>query len=151
MASITHEVGLAGLSKALDAFIALGRVNESEPLSIAIAVAKSSTHERLRESKTGPDGTPWAEWSDGYAATRGNHHSLLMSEGNLDDSLAEFQQGGKGGVGSNLSYAAIQQFGGEELGRDHPARPFLGISDDDARNIVGELEDWLGRKVGVKA
>ena len=80
-------------------------------------------------------------------------------------------QAGPTGVewGSNLIYAAVMQFGAEQgafgaqMGRtrpsdkrsgsqdyffpipwgDIPARPFLGVSDEDRNSMVSALEDWL--------
>ena len=149
MAGVQYEVDFAGLASALDAFSAMESLNRSEALSIASAIAISGTRERLRETKEAPDGTPWADWSEEYAATRHGGHSLLQNTGSLDDSLNEFQSGATGGVSTNLVYAAIHQFGGADVGKDIPARPYLGLSDDEAAEIVFELEDWLARKVGA--
>lgn len=149
MAGVQYEVDFAGLASALDAFSAMESLNRSEALSIASAIAISGTRERLRETKEAPDGTPWADWSEEYAATRHGGHSLLQNTGSLDDSLNEFQSGATGGVSTNLVYAAIHQFGGADVGKDIPARPYLGLSDEEAAEIVFELEDWLARKVGA--
>lgn len=51
-------------------------------------------------------------------------------------------------VGSPMEYAAMQQFGGNKsefpkLWGDIPARPFLGISSDDERQILTALEDHI--------
>lgn len=74
-------------------------------------------------------------------------------------------------ISSSLVYAATMQFGaqkgqfGAKMGRtrpsekrpasrdffvsspwgDIPARPFLGLSDDDSANIIEELTEWLDR------
>lgn len=49
-------------------------------------------------------------------------------------------------VGSNLRYAAIQQLGGK-AGRGRkvtiPARPFLGVNDDDRKEILAAIDEWL--------
>lgn len=76
-------------------------------------------------------------------------------------------------ISSSLRYAATMQFGakkgqfGARMGRtrpsekrpksqdyfvtspwgDIPARPFLGLSDNDSRNIVDEVAEWLERVV----
>jgi phage gpG-like protein len=52
-------------------------------------------------------------------------------------------------VGSSMEYAAMQQFGGKKsefpnLWGDIPARPFLGISDNDIQNINQTIVDYLG-------
>lgn len=51
-------------------------------------------------------------------------------------------------VGSPMKYAAMQQFGGTkarwpQLWGDIPARPFLGLSDDDRRTVLEILRDHL--------
>ncbi|MEW6427320.1 MAG: phage virion morphogenesis protein [Thermodesulfobacteriota bacterium] len=63
-------------------------------------------------------------------------------------------------VGSSLIYSATQQFGARRgaFGRtkrgapipwgDIPARPFLGVSDDDRRNILDIIEEHLEAAAG---
>ncbi len=51
-------------------------------------------------------------------------------------------------VGSNAVQAAMMQFGGSRsefpnLWGNIPARPFLGLSEDDETAIVEIVEDWL--------
>jgi phage virion morphogenesis protein len=52
-------------------------------------------------------------------------------------------------IGSNAVYAAIHQFGGpiRQPKRKRiisiPARPFLGLDQDDEREIIKIAEDWL--------
>jgi phage gpG-like protein len=51
-------------------------------------------------------------------------------------------------VGSNKEYAAMQQFGGTKaqfphLWGDIPARPFMGVSDDDERELLALVHDHL--------
>lgn len=60
-------------------------------------------------------------------------------------------------VGSSAEYAATQQFGAKQgaFGRDKrnhplpwgdiPARPFLGVSDEDASEILSVVSDYLRR------
>lgn len=57
-------------------------------------------------------------------------------------------------VGSTVKkYAAVQQFGAKKgaFGKapwgDIPARPFLGISDQDHRSILDTISDYLNRSV----
>ncbi|MCW8843603.1 MAG: phage virion morphogenesis protein, partial [Rhodobacteraceae bacterium] len=79
--------------------------------------------------------------------TREDWHSLLVEEGGLRDSIASYSSGTEVEVGSNLIYAAHQHFGGDETGSGIPARPFLGISDQDESDlrelVTGRLEDLL--------
>lgn len=68
-------------------------------------------------------------------------------------------------VGSNLVHAAIHQFGGVIRPRaakllmfrghvaksvDIPARPYLGLSKEDERELVERTLDWLRTTGGLK-
>ncbi len=94
----------------------------------------TQTKTRIEDEKRGPDGEAWAPWSRAYAATRSGRHSLLVGEGNLRDSISNHSAGLEAIVGTNLVYGAIQQFGGEDGGV--PARPYLGLSGENRREIV---------------
>jgi len=150
--STSLEFDLSSIDRLADRMNELGRLDKIELLDSIFAEIETQTRRRLRREKTAPDGTPWAAWSDEYAETRHGGHSLLMNEGDLDDSLAPFiyLDGSGGEFGSNLVYAAIQQFGGEEVDRpNHPAREYLGFSQenlDDIEHIVDLfLEDHIER------
>ncbi len=111
------------------------------------ALLESSTKERIATDKKSPDGQSWAPWSEAYGATRGGHHSLLVSDGSLRDSVQSFSSGREVRVGSNLVYAAIHHFGGEEVDMNIPARPWLGLSradEEDIRDlVVGDMREVL--------
>lgn len=95
---------------------------------------ESSTRRRIAADKESPSGEPWPAWSPRYAATRHSGHSLLQGEGDLLDSMTyNVLTGGGVEVGSNLVYAATHQFGDRE--RNIPARPYLGLSSEDLREI----------------
>ncbi len=59
----------------------------------------------------------------------------LMGELQYHNNEREFQ------FGSNLVYAATQQFGRPE--QNIPARPFLGLNDRDKQELVQTLKDFL--------
>lgn len=97
---------------------------------------ESSTKERIATEKHGPDGEAWAPWSAAYDETRDHgRHSLLVSEGDLRDSIQNVTTDYAAVVGTNLVYAAIHHFGGAEVGKNIPARPYLGVSAGDRREI----------------
>ena len=110
------------------------------------AILESSTRDRF-EIKSAPDGAAWVPWSEAYDDTREDHHSLLVEEGDLRDSIASYSTGVEVHVGSNLIYAAHHHFGGDEIGSGIPARPYLGISDEDeidlADLVTGKLKELL--------
>ena len=118
-----------------------------DPAQITKTVAgtiDTQTRRRIQDEKTAPDGTPWADWSPAYAETRHSGQSLLQGEGDLLDTLFGKQRGDDAVVGSPEIYAAIQQHGGAEVGKPElPARQFLGVSDDNAREIEDVVITYL--------
>ncbi|TRD18391.1 phage virion morphogenesis protein [Palleronia caenipelagi] len=141
--SATLRLTTPGLDAALARLARLSSFEMASLADAAGALLESGARGRMI-SKEAPDGTPWADWSIGYAATRGEQHSLLVNEGDLTDSLASYATGDEVHVGSNLIYAAHHQIGGAEIGSGLPARPYLGLSPEDAidlRDLVtGTLE-----------
>jgi phage virion morphogenesis protein len=112
------------------------------------AVLESSTRERIGETKHGPLGEVWPEWSADYAATRRPDHSLLVGEQSLLDSIQSFSTADQARVGSNMIYAAIQHFGDDD-DAGIPARPYLGISDEDELDVRSLVSGFLNDGIGV--
>lgn len=138
-------------------------------LEIGEDIAKSTR--RRFVTSTAPDGTPWAPNSqvtiDRYLgvfrgsykkdgslskkgeARKGSKKPLIGESKDLATTIT-FQLDGTKAVmiGSNKPYAAMQQFGGTKarwphLWGDIPARPFLGLSDDDRRNVLDTVTSYL--------
>ena len=146
MAGVTASLTTEGLDAAIRRLRRLEGFEMAELTDAAGAILESSTRDRF-DTKTAPDGSAWAPWSDAYEDTREDRHSLLVEEGGLRDSIASYSTGGEVHVGSNLVYAAHHQIGGDEIGSGIPARPYLGISDEDeidlADLVTGKLEELL--------
>lgn len=95
------------------------------------------TKYRIANEKTGPDGSHWAPWSPGYATTRNSSHSLLIDSHDLFDSITGRAVTSTDAlISSAMPYAGTHQFGRDGI----PARPYLGLSDENATDI----ENWLG-------
>lgn len=126
---------------------ALGDIDRSELLEGLAAEVESQTRRRLSDEKTAPDGTPWAAWTDDYAATRHGGHSLLESSGDLIDSIESVPSDDSVEIGSNLIYAAIQNLGGTEDMAPAPAgitaRQYLGFSDDNLTDLQFGVDDFI--------
>lgn len=118
---------------------------------------------------TAPGGTPWAPKSPATMRAykrRGDRQDprpLFGPSGRLSSEI--FYQAGPSSVewGSNLIYSGVMQFGaakgafgtyqGQGFGGttptisipwgNIPARPFIGLSDDDRAGITDVLEEWL--------
>lgn len=148
---------------------ALGQTEDTLPLYDALAaLIESRTRRRIAEEKAGPGGVAWAPWSPAYAESRHAGQSLLRGEGALLDSIQSIATATSAEIGSNLVYAAIHQAGGttrpHEIRPKHtkalafgggvfakvshpgskiPARPFLGLDDEDGVRIEELVGDWL--------
>lgn len=138
----------------LDAAIAnkaLARLSAADLDVIAYDVGslmEDQTKLRIADEKTAPDGTPWAAWSPGYAASlkrrnRVTARSLLVGEGNpgLLESIQNYTAGEVAEVGTNLIYGATHQFGDPD--RNIPARPYLGLSAANRVDIEALVADRL--------
>ncbi|RZS86063.1 phage virion morphogenesis protein [Pigmentiphaga kullae] len=118
----------------------------------------NSSRERFRTQQA-PDGTPWAALNPEYQRQKSkNQDKILTLNGYLSGTLVAQATDDEAVVGSNLVYAAIQQFGGTIKPRTGralrvggrflssvtlPARPYLGTSADDLAEINDLVEDYL--------
>lgn len=101
----------------------------------------SSAKNRINETKTDPKGAKWKDISERYQAWLDKHPSveiskgsLLQRSGNMYDSVGySLLQWGAGIIKmySAAEYSAYHQEGTRKM----PARPFLGLSDDDLQEI----------------
>lgn len=153
MSGVSVEIDISQVAEGL------GRLNveEIELLAYEIgALIEDQTKLRIDEEKASPDGVRWLPWSEAYDESR-NHakHSLLVGEGNFRDSLQNLTTGLEAVVGTNLVYGAVHQLGSDTSKRPDdagegwgiPARPYLGVSDENRiaieELVVGRLEDLL--------
>lgn len=124
-----------------------------------------STKQRFNDG-VAPDGTAWAPKSqatiDSYRqreAKAGNaaidFRPLFGASGSLSSNIVYEASADSVTWGSPMIYAAVQQFGASkgEFGAasngssipwgDIPARPFIGISDEDRQVITADLSEWI--------
>lgn len=143
MSGIELAVDLEGLADGQSVIASLGGVIPDLMDGVG-ALVESQTRRRLSEEKTAPDGEPWALRSPGYAQSLRPGTSILIRSGGLLDSLAYEARGNEVSVGSDLIYAAIHQHGGTADMAPGPAaipaRPFLGLSDENERELLEFLE-----------
>lgn len=152
--------------RALDGLI--GKLDSPRPILQAIGESLvDSTKQRFARG-VGPDGRKWepntpttigrylSRFSSRARARRASSKRPLIGESlNLSRSINYRVDGETLLVGSPMEYAAVQQFGARkgEFGRtsrgspipwgDIPARPFLGLSDEDSGDIRGIVGDIL--------
>ena len=147
MSGVAFQIETQGFPEVEGFLLGLSSIELEDLTHNIAALLVASTQERIKSDQTSPDGEPWQDWSDEYALTRHDNQSLLNSSGDLINTLDSASTGSTVRVGSNLLYAAIHQAGGEALGINIPARPYLGLSEDDRAAIsalvTGEWEDLL--------
>ena len=125
------------------------------------AALLSSAKERIARSNLSPDGVPWPRSL--RAQIEGG--PTLHDDGYLLDSLAVRAGPREVVIGSNLPYAGIHQTGGRLRPKTSgalsftlangtsvtvgevaiPARPYLGVSDEDKDEIEGLTIDFFNR------
>jgi|GEM_PF-917052 len=169
--SLTAVYRTTGMREARKVFRDLERRGaDMTPLADAIGqvLVESSVH-RLAVTNKAPDGTPWP--SSARTRARGGPIQYARGAGGLAGSMRHAVQPGGGAVeyGSNKPYAAQRQFGGtikpkkpggflvfetfdDATGEPilifarsvtQPARPYLGVSDDDADDIGSIALEYL--------
>ena len=110
------------------------------------AEMEDHTLERF-DTNVAPDGSPWLI-SVRAAAQSGK---TLVDKGHLRDSITREASAREVKVGTNVVYAAIHQLGGE-TGRNHsvtmPARPYLGVNEDNQQDLIYIAVDYHDRALG---
>ena len=120
----------------------------------------NTTRERFNAEEA-PDGTPWAPLSAATGARkRRNRDKILTERGFLRGNLDYRADATSVVIGSPSIYAGTHQLGAEKgafgltgSGRpipwgDIPARPFLGLSDDDSDEVTALVTEFLVAQLG---
>lgn len=143
MAGATINVTLDDVQfrNALAKLAAVGR--NALPLFTEIGSAlEASTRERFETGRS-PDGVPWVPVTEATRARKRNPR-ILVERGDLLNSIA-FEAGGDFVqiIAGPTDYAATHQFGRPEV--NIPARPYLGLSEADLREIDEATGDYVAR------
>lgn len=155
----------AELRGALDRLV--GALADPAPAMADIADLLFESTDQRFDTGLSPAGTPWAPRSPAtlaaYAAARPvkrpGPKPLTVSRG-LRESLFPFSGPDHAGVASSALYSAVHQFGAARgaFGSDRrarpipwgdiPARPFLGVSEQDRQDILDAVAEWLSGAAG---
>ncbi|UTV30170.1 phage virion morphogenesis protein [Photobacterium atrarenae] len=106
------------------------------------------SHDERWSRQVSPDGEPWQPLSENYKVRKKKHQDLILvlnqhlnRELNYQATPQSFE------FGTNYEYGAIHHFGGSPEMRPQnaaiPARPWLGVSQDDIEEIYDILGDFL--------
>ncbi|HEV2501615.1 MAG TPA: phage virion morphogenesis protein [Mesorhizobium sp.] len=163
MSGVTLETRITdhGVDQAFTSLI--GLMGNTTPIMSAIGTGLvSSTHRRFI-SQTSPAGEAWAALNAEYKRMKRNAR-ILTESGRLRDSISSQPGNDYVRVGTNVIYAGIHQLGGTIVPKNAshlvfrlasgvvlaksvtlPARPYLGISDDDEEMIADTVFRFLSR------
>jgi len=130
-------------------------VSDLTPLMDQIGMSMVASTQNRFETSTAPDGSKWLESSS---------DQTLLRDGHLQDSITYEAKENSVDIGSNMVYAAIHQFGGiikPKNGKalcfqagegmvvvkqvEMPARPYLGMDDDDEEAINQIIDDLFNQ------
>lgn len=120
-------------------------ISKTELLTHVGNIVIAQTQDRILSSGPSPDGNKWDEWSEKYGPTRHANQSLLMDTGTLERSIDKSIEGDLLIVGTNLEYGGTHQYG--DADRNIPARPYLGISTENDKEIADAIISWIQKKV----
>lgn len=160
MANITISVDDKEVSQALHAL--KEKVIDLRPVLVTIGHRlEDSTKDRLDSGhNVDPTGKPWVTLQPWYQEQKKAYKNHILSlTGRLSDSInSDVVDGHTVIVGTNVPYAAIHQFGGVIRPKTAnalnvggravkkvtiPARPFLGVSNQDKENILDAVLDHM--------
>jgi len=151
MAGATFEITIND-SGARDLFKRLARrVSNMTPVFAEIGEIITESVQRNFEEKVSPEGEKWAPLAAATKARKRHPGEILVELGTLFSSIHPEAHRDHVSIGTNIIYAAVHQFG---IGRyAHlktrrvmpaiPARPYLGIRDDDWPEILDAIEHWI--------
>lgn len=139
--------------------MALSALEQHELVTGLARRVQEQTRRRIRDTKTAPDGTPW---KPNRAGT-----STLLDSGALLRSIDFLVEGGQAIIGTGLVYARIHQRGGKIVAKTAkalrflfggkivfarsvtiPARPYMGVSAEDARELEEIASDFVEAILG---
>ena len=157
MAGARIQIDFDGADRVSEALkrLADAGANLVEPLSEIGELLITSHEERWREERA-PDGTPWKPLSEDYRQWKERKRpgrTILVFDDILRGTLRYEVDRDELRFGTDRPYGARHQFGfdgPDSLGRSisTPARPWLGLSDDDEDAILDTLRDYLVSEVG---
>lgn len=129
----------------------LAKMENLRPFYVNVGEHMLNSVEDRFDTQTAPDGSAWAPLAPATVSIRLRRHgnaelTILREWGRLAGSFNYEASSHQVSIGTPVVYAAIQHFGGE-AGRNKsvtiPARPVLGVSQQDQAIIAEMAEDFL--------
>lgn len=156
MSGICFTVDASDLQRVTKRLEPLFDFDGTELMTAIAALGESQTRRRIEEEKTAPDGTPWKPNHAGtpILVATGQHllSSLIWTSSTTDAEwgatweYAHVHQDGMTIVPKNAEKLVFQMGGRTVFAKEVtiPARPFVGLSDDNEQEIVELVTDHFG-------
>jgi len=126
------------------------KATKLRPLMASISEGMFRTTRERFQLEVAPDGTPWAPLKPKTLARKrahGQRLNILQARGHMLNRIVPDFGDDFAGISVNAIQAALHQFGGTPDMPPGPAavpaRPFLGISDKDRREILQAAHNFL--------
>ena len=115
--------------------------------TVGMYVQRQTIRERFNKEQS-PDGQKWKPLAESTIKRRKKRHKrgnmkILQDTGELRRSIAYEADSHSVRVGSKLKYARTHQFGRGKI----PARPFLGITNNEKEHITSMFRQYLKRHI----
>lgn len=122
------------------------RGGSAEPAMKAIGEDWQRSHRRRFDAQVSPEGQPWEPLDEAYRKRKKKHQNeILVLNTYLRDTLRYETGPDSLEFGTDRVYGATHQFGDDARGI--PARPWLGLSEDDEaaaiKTLLAHLEEPL--------
>lgn len=142
MAGAFVEVDARAAERALGKLAAAA--GNARPALVEIGEQLIQSHHQRWDRQVGAQGRSWAPLSPRYQRRKKKHQDkILVLDEILRDTLHYQADNESFEFGTGRIYGATHQFGDPR--RNIPSRPFLGISEDDEREITEILAEHLDR------
>ena len=160
MASLSITVDVGGLDATVAVLDRLRALDPGRLMTNIAAIGESQTRRRITSEKTAPDGTAWPPNVEGTPTLKRTGRNLL-------DSVSSDATADQARWGADWEFASIHQEGAVIRAKDAkalmftvqgktvavgavtiPARPFVGLSNANRREIERLVTDHLGRLLG---
>lgn len=137
MVNYVVTIDTAAASRRLQAFAMRSFADLMEILGTLV---EGQVKRRISSEKTSPDGVPWAPLKASTALKKGSS-AQLVDTGRLLGSISHTSTSSTATVGTNVFYAPFQHYGTRHI----PARPFMGISEENMAEIRRAVDAWVER------
>lgn len=117
----------------------------TQGMKAVATIIESQTKRRIQDEKESPDGQKWEDWSPKYAETRHANNSLLENRGHLYKDIASDYGSDFAEAFTSLIYGRTHQEGDDT--RNIPARPYFGLSRDNADEVAEVFAEWTERQL----